>query len=369
MSAIRPASKLNVKAVDVDRIDPDPEQPRKVFEEAELKELAASMQAMGQLQPIAVRYDKSTRRYMLVLGERRWRAALFGGLPTLNAQIFDIDDDRAFEMQIAENVNRADMTPLEEARAYDKLHRRGWSVERVAGAYGKGIPYIQWRIDLLNLNDDAKDLVEKGQLPVNAAWYVCTLSADAQNRFLVKYARGDLKTARDAEEFARACRHIEAQGSFFDLEPKQHDEEAQEKVAAGRRQVVSKIDRLASAGEILSEIADTDPVELARLLGGADGGIGAYQDRVVHLRAAAGRAVTALRKAAAIVAATTVDLNPDLTEQQAPEGEPGSDDLEPVGEPVDEVPVADDDVASGKPVLRLVTDEMTDGSEADLVEM
>lgn len=358
--------KATFKTIEVDRIDPDPEQPRKEFSEAELKELGDSLVANGQLQAIAVRYHKTTRRYTIVVGERRWRAAQAKGLETLNAQVFDIDDDRAFEMQIAENVNRVDMTPMEEARAYDQLRRRGWSVERIAAAYGKGEPYVQWRIDLLNLNDAAKELVEKGQLPVNTAWYVCRLDADTQHRFLVKWARGDMKSARDAEEFARACKHVEAQGGFFTLDPAEHTEEVQEKVATERRRVVSRIEKLAVAGEILSELAETDPVELAKILGGAEGGVCAYQDRVLHLRAVAGRATTALRKAAAIVAAATVELNPEALTGDEVADEPAADDqAPPVGAPDATVLDAEqpDQEATEGPTLRLVTDD-----DAELVD-
>ncbi|OJF12760.1 ParB/RepB/Spo0J family partition protein [Couchioplanes caeruleus] len=321
------------KTIEVARIDPDPDQPRKEFKQKELDELAASLKANGQLQAIVVRYDKSTRRYMIVVGERRWRAAQRGGLATLNAQVFDVDDDRAFELQIAENVNRLDMSPMEEAAAYDVLHRRGWEISRIATAYGKTEPYVQWRIDLLNLNPDAKDLVEKGHLPINAAWHVCRLPADAQQRFLVKWARGDFKSPRDAEEFAKACKHVEAQGSFFSLDESQHTEEKREEVAAARRRVVTKIERLAAAGEILTELAGTDPAELAQVLVGADGGIVAYQERVGHLQAAAGKAVTALRKAAAIAAAVTIDIDPAALAEVASVGE-GEPDMASTGDAV-----------------------------------
>ncbi|MFI5493549.1 ParB/RepB/Spo0J family partition protein [Actinoplanes sp. NPDC051859] len=298
------------RTIEVARIDADPDQPRKEFKQEDIAELAKSLKSNGQLQAIAVRYDKSSKRYRIVAGERRWRAAQHGGIETLNAQVFDIDDDRAFELQIAENVNREDMSPMEEAAAYDVLHRRGWEISRIAGAYGKTEPYVQWRIDLLNLNPDAKELVEKGHLPINAAWYVCKLPADTQQRFLVKWARGDFRSPRDAEEFAKACRAVEAQGSFFTLDESEHTEERREEVAAARRRVISKVERLATAGEILTELAGTDPAELAQVLAGAEGGIAAYQERISHLQAAAGKAVTVLRKAAAIAAAVTIDIDP-----------------------------------------------------------
>jgi ParB family transcriptional regulator, chromosome partitioning protein len=338
-------TKPNFKTIEVDRIDPDPNQPRKEFAEAELQELADSLTANGQLQAIAVRYDRTSRRYTLVVGERRWRAAQLAGLETLNAQVFDVDDDAAFELQIAENVNRLDMTPMEEATAYNVLRGRGWDVARIAGAYGKSEPYIQWRIDLLNLSTDLKELVEKGHLPIGAAWYVCLLPQDTQQRFLVKWARGDFKEIRDAEEFARACRHVEAQGGFFSLDESQHTEEKREEVAAARKKVTSKIDRLAAAGEILLEIANTDPAELAEALAGADGGIKAYQQRVKDLQAVAGKAVVTLRKAAAIAAAVTIEIDPAVvTTVDGADGGTGEDPQAPVA-PQPAVDSADQDHA------------------------
>jgi ParB/RepB/Spo0J family partition protein len=327
-------TKPNFKTIDVARIDRDPNQPRKEFTEPELQELGESLIANGQLQAIIVRYDKATRRYLLVVGERRWRAAQLKSIEQLNAQVFDVDDDEAFELQIAENVNRKDMTPMEEAGAYNVLSQRGWEVTRIAEKYGKSVPYVQWRLDLLNLTDELKELVEKGHLPINAAWYVCLLPADTQSRFLVKWARGDFKDARAAEEFAKACKAVEAQGGFFSLDPAEHTEQKREEIAATRKRVISKIERLATAGEILAELADADPAELAQALAGAEGGIAAYQERVRHLQMFAGKAVTNLRKAGAIAAAVTIEIDPDALAEgdtepadagQEPDVDPGLD--------------------------------------------
>ncbi|MBC9005790.1 ParB/RepB/Spo0J family partition protein [Micromonospora aurantiaca] len=165
-----------VKTIPVAKIEADPDQPRKQFTEEELAELAASMQSIGQLQPVAVRKTAKAGQYRLVVGERRWRAAQQGGIEELHALIWEMDDETAFIAQVAENVNRQDMTPMEEAAAYQRLAAAGWETERIAELFGKSQPYIGWRIDLLGLIDDAKALVAKGQLQVGVAWYVCRLS-------------------------------------------------------------------------------------------------------------------------------------------------------------------------------------------------
>lgn len=299
-----------LRNIPVSKIEPDPDQPRKQFTEEELAELAQSMQKIGQLQPIAVRKTKTPGRYRLVVGERRWRAAQQGGIDELAAMVWEMDDEAAFIAQVAENVNRQDMTPMEEANAYQRLAAAGWEVEAIAELFGKSQPYIGWRIDLLGLVDEAQELVAKGQLQVGVAWYVCKLPPDQQRRFLVKWARGEFSSARDAEAFAKACKAAEEQGGFFQLDESEHDEEAQEKVVAERKKVVSKIDRLATAGEILQELSQLNPVDLARLLAGADGGVGAYRQRVDHLKTLAGKVSAKLRKAQAIAASATVEIDP-----------------------------------------------------------
>ncbi|BCJ61634.1 ParB/RepB/Spo0J family partition protein [Micromonospora endophytica] len=305
------AKKPSLRSIQVAKIEPDPSQPRKLFTEEELTELAASMTKLGQLQPIAVRKTGRQGHYRLVVGERRWRAAQQGGIENLAAMVWEMDDEAAFIAQVAENVNRQDMTPMEEAAAYARLADAGWETRAVAELFGKSEPYIGWRIDLLGLIDDAKQLVAKGQLQVGVAWYVCRLSPDQQRRFLVKWARGEFSSARDAEAFAKACKAAEEQAEFFQIDKGEHDEEAQAEVVAKRRKVVSKIEGLETAGKILHELAQMDAEELARLLAGAEGGVAGHRQRVDDLRTLASKVSSKLRKAQALAAAVTVELDPE----------------------------------------------------------
>ncbi|MGO4430403.1 ParB/RepB/Spo0J family partition protein, partial [Streptomyces sp. MCAF7] len=121
-------------------------------------------------------------------------------------------------MAVAENVGRADMTPVEEAKAFHKLANAGYEVDEVAELVGKSPAYVQWRIDLLRLCPEAQEALVKGQLPVGLAWFVGKLSNHNQVRFLARWVRGDFKSARDAEAFAQALhteeKRQEEQGSF-----------------------------------------------------------------------------------------------------------------------------------------------------------
>lgn len=311
MTAVPTAKRPVLRMIPVAKIEADPDQPRKQFTEDELAELAASMTKLGQLQPVAVRKTAKAGHYRLVVGERRWRAAQQGGIEALATMVWGMDDEAAFIAQVAENVNRQDMTPMEEAAAYARLAKAGWEIGAIGDLFGKSVPYVGWRIDLLGLVDDAKQLVAKGQMQVGVAWYVCRLSADQQRRFLVKWARGEFSSARDAEAFAKACKASEDQGGFFQFDEAEHSEEEREKVVGKRSEIVSKINRLAAAGVILAELAQLDEVELAKLLAAADGGVAASRQRVDHLRMLAGKVSGKLRKAQAIAASVTVELNPE----------------------------------------------------------
>lgn len=327
--------RTQLRTIPTSKIDRDPGQPREHFDEASLQELAKSMAKLGQLQPVTVRYIPETKRFTLIMGERRWRAAQIAELPQMKAVVLHgVGDGReTFAMAVAENVGRADMTAVEEARAFHKLVDAGYTVDEVAELVGKSPAYVQWRIDLLNLCPEAQEALVKGQLPVGLAWYVGKLSKGNQVRFLGKWVRGDFKSARDAEAFAQALRteerRQEDQGSFFvlsedaaaarrgngpDALPGTLDlpEEERERITVDRAKLVGKIDKLGQAGEILSLLAATDPEELALLLAGTPGGIGGHRLRVKHLQDIATKAMANLRKAEMVaeVRASGLTVNP-----------------------------------------------------------
>ncbi len=294
------------------------------------------MAKLGQLQPVTVRYNAGTRRYTLIMGERRWRAAQMAGLTEMKAVVLHgVGEGReTFAMAVAENVGRADMTAVEEAKAFKRLVNASYTVDEVAELVGKSAAYVQWRIDLLNLCPEAQEALVKNQLPVGLAWYVGKLACDNQVRFLAKWVRGDFKSARDAEAFAQALhaeeKRQEEQGSFFvlseeaaaarkdngmDALPGTLDlpNDERERIIADRAKLVGKIDKLGNAGEILSLLAATEPEELALLLAGTPGGIGGHRLRIKHLQDIAGKAMANLRKAEMVaeVRASGLQVNPD----------------------------------------------------------
>jgi ParB/RepB/Spo0J family partition protein len=316
---------MSYKVIPLSRIERQEGQPRTIFDEDKMAELVASITEFGVRTPVEVRPFGAGRnvRYVLVSGERRVRAARLAGLSEIPAIITrDLADDRAFELAIAENVNRDDMRPLEEAAAFARLVAEfGRTVEEVSTRFGKTPSYVQWRIDLLGLVPEAQELVNKAQLQIGIAWYVCRLSADQQHTFLKKWARGEFASFRDAEAYAQACREAadNPQGSFFTAEA-ESDEQREERSAA-RRKLTSDVDRLATAGKILSDIAAMDPAEVARLLGSTDGGVAGYRQRIGAIRKQASAAVSVLTKATALLATVTVELSADALPNTAdPDG-------------------------------------------------
>ena len=150
-------------------IDPLPGQPRKRFDEEALAELAASIAARGVIQPIVVR-PKGSGRYQLVAGERRWRAAQKAQLHEIPALIRELDDREVMALALIENIQREDLNPVEEARAYHRLsEEEGMTQAEIAQMVEKSRSHIANLLRLLNLPDGVLNLVEDGSLSMGHA--------------------------------------------------------------------------------------------------------------------------------------------------------------------------------------------------------
>ncbi|HVY87988.1 MAG TPA: ParB/RepB/Spo0J family partition protein [Hyphomonadaceae bacterium] len=162
---------LSSSDIAIDRIVPNPKQPRRTFIEAELEELAESIRTKGVLQPILVRPDPANAEmFEIVAGERRWRAARRAGLTVIPAVVREMDDREMLEIAIIENVQRSDLNPVEEAEAYKSLiDRFGRTQESVATQVGKSREHVSNTIRLLNLPDDVREHVREGRLSAGHA--------------------------------------------------------------------------------------------------------------------------------------------------------------------------------------------------------
>ena len=188
-----PTRSVGVRIVPVDHIDPNPQQPRVVFEEDALGELAASIREHGVLQPILVR-PTGPNQYQIVAGERRWRASRLAGLTSIPALIEEIDDDTALEISIIENLQREDLTPLDEAAMYDRMvHQHGYSIRKLAEKLGKDKGYLENRLRLAGAPDEIRELVSLRKDSLSHAYELMKIEDPKKRRRLTEQvARGEL---------------------------------------------------------------------------------------------------------------------------------------------------------------------------------
>ena len=153
-------------SISIDLIFANPDQPRRTFDEAELQELASSIESHGVIQPLLLRTRKSkSGTYEIVAGERRWRAAQLAKLHSVPAVIKEFSDQEVLEVAIIENVQRADLNPIEEALGYDQLMTKFKHTQQdVSDAMGKSRSHIANLLRLLNLPEEVKSLVVDGRL-------------------------------------------------------------------------------------------------------------------------------------------------------------------------------------------------------------
>ncbi len=188
-----PTRSVGVRIVQVDRIDSNPQQPRLAFNQETLDELTASIREHGVLQPILVR-PIGQNRYQLVAGERRWRASKQAGLETIPALIEDIDDDTALEISIIENLQREDISPLDEAAMYDRMVREhGYSIRKLADKLGKDKGYLENRLRLADAPPEIRELVSLRKDTLSHAYELMKVDDPKKRRRLVdQVARGEL---------------------------------------------------------------------------------------------------------------------------------------------------------------------------------
>lgn len=157
------------REIRLDQIVPNPRQPRRDFSEADLQELQLSLQASGLLQPIAVR-PRGDGKFELIAGERRFRAATRLGWSTIPAVIRDVSDEQLLSLALVENLQRADLNPIEEAEGYRQLiNDFGLAHQQVAQAVGKDRSTITNALRLLTLPDDVQRLVRDGSITLGHA--------------------------------------------------------------------------------------------------------------------------------------------------------------------------------------------------------
>lgn len=194
--------------VPVDEIEPNPQQPRSRFDEEYLEELSASIREVGVLQPVIV--TSGDEGYVLVAGERRWRAAQRAGLKTIPAVVRETAADHTLVEALVENLQRQDLTPLEEAHAYRQLlEKYGMTQEQVAQRVGKSRPAVSNTLRLLQLPGPVQRMVDSGALSAGHARALLGLDDKKYALYLAERAVDEGWSVRQIEEAVRNRREME----------------------------------------------------------------------------------------------------------------------------------------------------------------
>ena len=189
------------REIAVERIDPNPEQPRRHFDEAHLQELVQSVKRHGVLQPVVVR--RAGERYELIVGERRWRASRAAGRETVPAVVSDVDDRDCLELAIVENVQRQDLNPIELAQAYRALSENGATQEEIGTRVGLERSSVANHLRLLELSSEIQTDVEAGRLSMgHAKALLQERDPERRQQLRDQIVEGKL-SVRDAEQVAR----------------------------------------------------------------------------------------------------------------------------------------------------------------------
>jgi ParB family transcriptional regulator, chromosome partitioning protein len=211
-----------VKLVPIERIEPNPNQPRLAFDEATLEELAASIREHGVLQPILVR-PLPDSHYQLIAGERRWRASKIAGMATIPALVEEIDDDTALEIAIIENLQREDLSPLDEATMYDRMVREhGYSIRKLAEKLGKDKGYLENRLRLADAPAEVRELVSLRKDTLSHAYELMKVEDPKKRRRLAEQvSRGELTLIKLRERIEGRARRmpLEDEAAAEDVSP------------------------------------------------------------------------------------------------------------------------------------------------------
>jgi ParB family chromosome partitioning protein len=217
--------------VPIDLIDPSSLQPRSIFDDAKLDELARSIIANGVVQPLLLR--RKGNRFELIAGERRWRAAQRAGLSKVPAVLRDVSDEKVLEIALIENIQREDLNPIEEAGAYKKLiDTLGLTQEMVAERVGRDRSYITNYLRLLRLPGDLQELLQVGRLSTGHARTLLGVDdVDIQRRIARKIIEQDL-SVRATERLVRLT--SEARSAGVKVPQKQREGDANVRAAESK---------------------------------------------------------------------------------------------------------------------------------------
>ena len=269
------ATHAQIREVPVNRILPNPAQPRLSYEEDSLVELADSIREHGVLQPILVRPVGS--QFELIAGERRWRASRMAQRDSIPAIVVEFDDETALEVSIIENLQREDVSPLEEAAMFRKMTDLGYSLRQLAQKIGKDKGYVENRIRLAEAPPEIRELVSLRKDTLSHAYELMKVGDERTRRRLAKkVAAGELTLSRlraitggkpaspDAETGVKPKRRAKTVAG--QLAAAKDTDDALVNNRARLAGAVDELVDLLSQRELIDEIPDTNRDNLARYL-------------------------------------------------------------------------------------------------------
>ena len=201
------AEQGDIKYISIGNIIPNKDQPRKKFKAEQLKELASSIEKNGVLQPILVRPVKNqSNMFEIIAGERRWRAANFAGITEIPAIIKDLSDKETFEIGLIENLQRENLSPIEEATGYKKLMNTfDYTQEDIAKIINKSRSYIANVLRLLSLPEEVQDMVNNGDLSYSIARTL--VGKENPLKVAKSILKGDM-TVKQAEDIVQPAKKV-----------------------------------------------------------------------------------------------------------------------------------------------------------------
>ena len=197
------AQQAGVQVLKVLDIDPNPQQPRKDFDQEKIQELTESIREHGVLQPVVVK--PVGRRYVLVAGERRWRASKLAGIQTIPAVVMDMDGQKMMEIALIENLQREDLNPMEAARGMRMLMQEyRLTQEEIARQLGKSRPAVANTLRLLNLSEEIQDMISEEKLSPGHARALLSLENLEQRSKLAKAIADRSLNVRETEKLIKS---------------------------------------------------------------------------------------------------------------------------------------------------------------------
>lgn len=256
-----PLSGNMIYDIEIDKVIPNPDQPRTNFDEEDLKELSNSIKREGLIQPILAR-ETEDGKFQIIAGERRWQASKKAGLKTVPVQVKNVDDEKALELALIENIQRTDLNPIEEAYAYKRLMERNKMTQAdIAQAVSKGRSTIANALRLLELPEEAQKLLFEDQITAGHARAILSVPSKEGRLTLTQKLIDNKLSVRETEQLARLMSNKPEKGAKREPMPAVYKSVAR----ALKNSLGTPVKVKSSKGKNKIEIEFTDEQDLERL--------------------------------------------------------------------------------------------------------